>query len=229
MKRLVLFDIDETLISSDGAGRRAIGQAIARMFNVDISKISVNLSGKTDPQILHEILKASSFTEAEVEEKMAEILEIYISLLQNQIDQSKKYIIHNGIPEILTKLENTENTFLGLLTGNIERGARMKLEKCKLNNYFPIGAYGSDSANRMELPKIATDRGSKHYELEFSPQEVTIIGDSIYDVMCAKGFGAKSLAVNTGSTKRDLLVEQEPDYLFEDMSDIDAVMQAIFE
>lgn len=228
MKRLVLFDIDETLISSDGAGRRAIGQAIAKLFNVDIRQISVSLSGKTDPQILHEILKTASMTEEEVEERMSEILDIYISLLQEQIDQSKKYIIHNGIPQILNCLKEEAHTHLGLLTGNIEKGARMKLERCSLNDYFPIGAYGSDSANRMDLPEIAVDRGTKHYKLKFLPEEVTIIGDSIYDVMCAKGYGAKSLAVNTGSTNRQLLEEQKPDYLFDDLSDLDAVMEAIF-
>lgn len=222
-----MFDIDETLISSDGAGRRAIGKALARMFDVDITKVKISLSGKTDPQILHEILKTSPISEEEIESRMSEILEIYISLLQEQIDNSSKYIIHKGIPELLEQLHHTENVFLGLLTGNIERGARMKLEKCNLNSYFPIGAYGSDSANRMDLPKIATQRGSNHYNNRFSPEEVTIIGDSIYDVRCAKGFGAKSLAVNTGSTQKELLEEQSPDYLFEDMSNIDQVVSAI--
>ena len=225
--RLILFDIDETLISSDGAGRRAIGKALAEMFDVDLSNIKVSMSGKTDPQILTEILSAGAIAESEINARMKEILDIYISLLQEQIDKSKSYIIHKGVPEILDVLVKTENAFLGLLTGNIETGARMKLNRFDLNKFFPIGAFGSDSANRMDLPKIATDRGNNHYQIEFAPEEVTIIGDSIYDVMCAKGFGAKSLAVNTGVTRREMLVEQNPDFLFDDLSDTEKVLEAI--
>lgn len=227
MKRLVLFDIDETMISSDGAGRRAIGKALAQRFGGDIDTIKVSMSGKTDPQILTEILRTCNMDDAEIESSIDEILEIYLTLLQTEIDRSSSYIIHNGIPELLDLLHKEEAFCLGLLTGNIEKGARMKLNRFDLNRFFPIGAYGCDSANRMDLPKIARDRGSFHFNIDFEPREVTIIGDSIYDVLCAKGYGAKSIAVNTGSTAREMLEEQDPDYLFEDLGDIEAVVEAI--
>lgn len=227
MNRLVLFDIDETMISSDGAGRRAIGKALSDMFGTDMKKISVSMSGKTDPQILTEILKATDMTDAQIEANIDSILEIYISLLQDEIDKSLSYIIHTGVLELLDALENGDNFFLGLLTGNIEIGARMKLERFNLNKYFPIGAYGSDSANRMDLPEIATGRGKHHFSIDFKPEEVTIIGDSIYDVMCAKGFGAKSLAVNTGVTDKQSLLKEEPDFFFDDLSHTEAIIKAI--
>lgn len=227
MKKLVLFDIDETLISSDGAGRRAIGKALANIFDCDLSKIKVSMSGKTDPQILTEILSAGSISKEEIEDRMDEILEIYISLLQEQINASNHYKIHVGIPEILEILNGDSNTCLGLLTGNIETGARMKLNRFDLNRYFPIGAYGSDSGNRMDLPEIATNRGIEFYEMEFSADQVVIIGDSIYDVRCAKGFGAKSIAVNTGVTKKQMLEDENPDHLFEDLSHTKKVLEAI--
>lgn len=227
MARLVLFDIDETMISSDGAGRRAIGKALANLFGGDISTRKVNMSGKTDPQILTEILRHCQMEEAEIQRRIDEILEIYITLLQAEIDRSNSYIIHKGIPELLEHMHGEEGFYLGLLTGNIEKGARMKLEPFGLNRYFPIGAYGSDSASRMDLPEIAADRGKSHFKIDFRPQDVTIIGDSIYDVQCARGYGAKSVAVNTGSTDKELLLEENPDYFFEDLSALDSVIEAI--
>lgn len=227
MTRLVLFDIDETMISSDGAGRRAIGKALARLFGGDISTSKVSMSGKTDPQILTEILKHCRMEDQEIQSRIKEILDIYITLLQDEIDKSGSYIIHRGIPELLDLLHNHEKVFLGLLTGNIEKGARMKLEPFNLNRYFPIGAYGSDSASRMDLPEIATGRGKQHFKVDFRPEEVTIIGDSIYDVRCAKGYGAKSLAVNTGSTEKEHLLNEKPDFFFEDLSDLEDVLKAI--
>ncbi|MGD9681690.1 MAG: HAD family hydrolase [Candidatus Obscuribacterales bacterium] len=227
MPRLVLFDIDETMISSDGAGRRAIGKALARMFGVEPGSINISMSGKTDPQILREILQAAGMEKDEIDSRLDEILAIYISLLQHEIENSGHYIIHSGVPEILDELHRHSDAHLGLLTGNIEIGARMKLNRFDLNGFFPIGAYGSDSANRMDLPEIASGRGSKHYQIDFRPEEVVIIGDSIYDVLCAKGYGARSIAVNTGVTSLKALEQQEPDHLFATLGDTARVLEAI--
>ena len=135
MKRLVLFDIDETMISSDGAGRRAIGKALAKRFGGDIDTIKVSMSGKTDPQILTEILRTCNIDDAEIESSIDEILEIYLTLLQAEIDRSSAYIIHNGIPELLDLLHAEEAFCLGLLTGNIEKVKALK-----------IAVLGTDSA-----------------------------------------------------------------------------------
>lgn len=230
-KRLVLFDIDETITSSDGAGRRAIGRALCDIYGVDASKITLSMSGKTDPQILKEILKASEKTDEEIDEMLVrkdEMFNIYLGLLEEEIKNAKFFIIHEGVVELLDSLAVHDHGYLGLLTGNIEKGARMKLEQFGLNKYFPLGAYGSDHANRMELPDIATVRAREHFKVDFKPNQVVIIGDSIYDVLCAKGYGAKSIAVNTGKTSKADLEEQKPDYLFDSLADTNAVLEAIF-
>lgn len=226
--RLILFDIDETMISSDGAGRRAIGRALADLFEIDPSKITMRMSGRTDPQILSEIFKAAGKDEKEFEARRDEMFDHYISILGEEIKKANRYIIHEGVVELLDALEVHERAYLGLLTGNIERGARMKLERFDLNKYFPMGAYGSDSGDRMELPEIATTRARAHYNVEFDPEQVVIVGDSIYDVLCAKGYGAKSIAVNTGVTSRQELEETDPDHLFDTLKDTRALVDAIF-
>jgi phosphoglycolate phosphatase-like HAD superfamily hydrolase len=216
------------MISSDGAGRRAIGRALCDTFGIDSSNMNVRMSGKTDPQILSEIFKAANVVEADMEHKKEEMFRVYLTLLQEEIKKAAYYIVHPGVYELLDALERHDRGYLGLLTGNIELGARMKLEQFDLNKYFPLGAYGSDSANRMELPEIATQRARKHFDVPFSNEQVVIIGDSIYDVLCAKGYGAKSIAVNTGVTPKADLEEQQPDFLFDNLSDTTAVMNAIF-
>jgi phosphoglycolate phosphatase-like HAD superfamily hydrolase len=227
-ERLVLFDIDETMISLDGAGRRAIGRALQEKFGIEPGKITLRMSGKTDPQILSEILKAASLEEKDYRPKFAETFDLYLGLLQEEVARTTQYIVYPGVIELLETLSDNASAFLGLLTGNIEPGARIKLNRFDLNKYFPMGAYGSDSANRMDLPRIATDRARRHYGIDFAPSQVVVIGDSIYDVMCAKGYGARSIAVNTGVTPRRDLEEHEPDFLFDNLADTQALVSAIF-
>jgi phosphoglycolate phosphatase-like HAD superfamily hydrolase len=129
---------------------------------------------------------------------------------------------------LLAYLFAQEDTFLGLVTGNIEEGARMKLDHVQLNEYFPIGAYGSDSADRLDLPAIAVERASKYFEQQFLQDDVLIVGDSVNDILCAKHYGARCLAVNTGKTPWDELADLKPEFLFKDLSDTQGVIAAIY-
>jgi phosphoglycolate phosphatase len=227
-KRLVLFDIDETLIYSDGAGRRAVSGAIAKLFKVPPEAAQVSMSGKTDPQILHEILTNAGMSEAEYQERVPEFTEVYLQALERELESANTYKLHMGVCELINELDRHEHALLGLLTGNIERGARLKLQRFDLNKYFPVGAYGSDAMDRMALPEIAKQRGEKHYGQSFEPGQLVIIGDAENDIRCAKGFGAKSLAVNTGRTTREQLAALSPDYLFSSLVDTQAILAAIF-
>lgn len=227
-KRLVLFDIDETMISSDGAGRRAISRVLKDRFDIDPTTIKLSMSGKTDPQILSEIMSEAGIGKSEIDASIPSLLEEYLIHLEIEIRETKHYIVHDGIPEILAALSAMENAYLGLLTGNVERGARMKLERFQLNHHFPLGAYGSDSASRLDLPHVAKVRADEHFRLRFEPQEIVVIGDSIFDVLCAKHYGAVSLAVNSGRTTREELEAQNPDHLFATLADTQSVLNAIF-
>ncbi len=113
------------------------------------------------------------------------------------------------------------------MTGNLEKGARIKLERFNLNRFFPIGAYGCDSASRLDLPAIAHKRAQEHYNISLTPAQIVIIGDAENDVLCAKHYGAISLAVNTGTTSWQELSALEPHYLFPSLKDTSQILAAI--
>jgi len=227
-RRLVLFDIDETLISSDGAGRRAIHRVLNKLYGVheEITR-GVVMSGKTDPQILREILEAHKMDPEEIPRAIEKLLDIYLDILEEEILNAGYYIVHDGVFELMEAISQQSSIYLGLLTGNVERGARLKLEQFGLNKHFPIGAYGSDSANRLDLPAIGRDRGQEYYKVRFEAQELVIVGDAVNDVRCAKHFGAKCIAVNSGKTTRAELVAMNPEYLFPSLGDTQAILDAI--
>jgi phosphoglycolate phosphatase-like HAD superfamily hydrolase len=132
-----------------------------------------------------------------------------------------------GVVELLEGLRGRPDVVMGLLTGNIEPGARIKLGARKLNHYFPFGAFGSDSSNRVELPPVAIARARELYGHEFVGREVVIIGDSVWDVRCAAPYGATTIAVSTGVTKREALEAEKPDFLFETIEPRDEVLRAV--
>lgn len=228
MKRLILFDIDETMISSDGAGRRAIARALAEKHAIAEEATRVPMSGKTDPQILMEIFTSQGMAKDTAQSYIGELIDCYLQYLDEEMEKSKTLILHEGVVDILDRLHQGEQSYLGLLTGNVEIGARKKLNFFDLNRYFEIGAYGSDSADRLELPQYAVERARDHFGLSFAPEEVWIIGDSVNDIACAHNYGAKVIAVNTGKTSWEELYARKPEHLLKSLKDTDAVYQAIF-
>lgn len=228
-KRLVLFDIDETMISSDGAGRRALSRAFKEKHNIDSAFENHSMSGKTDPQIVLEIFESLGHERTWAQKQIDELLECYLGHLDEEIAGAGNYIMHEGVVALLDSLVNHQDCYIGLLTGNVERGARKKLARFNLNHYFAIGAYGCDSANRLDLPAFAVKRAREHFQADFAPRQVVIIGDSVNDIACAHGYGARALAVNTGKTSWQDLAEQKPHKLFKNLADTDAVLESILE
>jgi len=205
-------------------------RALAERHDLPDAMTSIPMSGKTDPQILGEIFAASSvkLEGEELQKEIQHVIELYLGFLDEEIPASQNYIIHTGVPALLDRLSEQENAYLGLLTGNVESGARKKLKKFDLNKYFDIGAYGSDSANRLDLPAVAVKRALQHFNQSFEPGEVVIIGDSVNDIACAHHYGATALIANTGKTTWAELEAHKPKYLFKDLGNVDQVMTAIF-
>ncbi len=229
--KLVLFDIDHTLISNGGAGRLALYQALRESLQVEsqiLEAANIRLSGKTDVQILNEFITAcvpccDGISVNKVLDRYLQILPEYIENASN----TNKCFLHEGVSEILDLLDKDTNVALGLLTGNVEKGAYIKLEPFNLMRYFPIGAYGSDSANRLELPAVAHKRAQEYYKANWQPKDIVIIGDAENDVLCAKHYGATSLAVNTGTTTWQELSQHQPDYIFPTLKNTDQIIEAI--
>ena len=224
--RLVLFDIDGTLLTDRGASRAAFADALRATYGYDGDLARYDFSGRTDPQITHMVLRDAGFTRDEVESRLAQLWEVYLAKLARNATPERVQVMP-GIRELVAALHEREEIVLALLTGNIEPGARLKLGGANLNGYFPFGAFGSDSADRTELPPIAVRRASERLGHHFRGRDVVIIGDSIYDVRCGVPYEATTIAVASGKTPADTLRAENPTYFFDDAADVEAVMEAV--
>ena len=226
MRRLVLFDIDGTILTDRGASRAAFADALSAVYGFDGDLSRYDFSGRTDPQIAHMVLRDAGQSPEEIEDAMPRLWEIYLAGLARNAT-SERVRVMPGIRELLAELESHEEVVLALLTGNIEPGARLKLDGADLNHYFPFGAFGSDSADRTQLPPIAMQRASRHLGRAFRGADVVIIGDSIWDVRCGVPYEATTIAVASGKTAAETLRAENPRHFFENAKDLGAMMDAI--
>jgi len=228
---MVLFDIDGTLIHCGRAPKNAFVKALNGIFGSAGIANKYNFSGKTDPQIAFDVMTRSGFDGKEVEERTPEILDLYLKDLHKTL-RFEDMEVQPGIEVLLTSLSDDPAVVVGLLTGNIERGADLKLSRAGLVDFFKVngsvfGAFGSDSMDRNDLPEIAADKAERLFDKKFAGKEIVVIGDSIYDVLCGKSLNVKSIAVETGWTSGDELKLHEPDHFFTDLSDTKKVLTAI--
>ena len=215
--KLLLFDIDLTLIDSARAGRRAMALVFEKLFRIKDGMDKVNFAGRTDRAIFRDALAYQGLEWQK--EKEDNFKGVYFEKLKSEIDKpnSGKHL-EPGVLELLKELSKREDVFLGLLSGNWRQGAQIKLEHFNLYHFFKLGAFADDSENRNELPQSAAERFSEKTGLSISPENVFIIGDTPLDVACAKSFDAKSVAVATGFFSYEDLEAAQPDFLFTDFS-----------
>jgi phosphoglycolate phosphatase len=224
--RLVLFDIDGTLLTDRGASREAFAEALAAVYGYGDDLSRYDFSGRTDPQIAHMVLRDAGHEREEIEARLPRLWELYLAGLARNATPERVRVMP-GIRELVAALREHEEVALALLTGNIEPGARLKLGGASLNEYFAFGAFGSDSADRTELPPVAIRRAGEQLGRHFAGSDVVIIGDSIYDVRCGVPYDATTIAVASGKTPADILRAENPRHFFDDASDVAAVMDAI--
>lgn len=224
--KLVLFDIDGTLLHDGGAARHAYDAALHDIYGYDGELSRYDFSGRTDPQITEMVLTEAGYTHAEIAERIDDLWDLYLAGLRRNATPDRVRVL-DGIHELLDALASRTDVTLGLLTGNIEPGARLKLGAADLNHYFPFGAFGSDSAKREELPPIAVERASRMNGHRFLKRDVIIIGDSIYDVRCGVPHEATTIAIASGKTPAEKLRNENPHFFFESAADTAAILQAI--
>lgn len=218
---LILFDIDGTLIDSGGAGTRSLNLAFEKVFSIENAFNGISMAGKTDTQIMKEALVKHGIS---TDGNLSAAIDTYLRHLGEEINNNRKHA-KPGVHEILEKLSLMRNVGLGLLTGNIEPGARIKLEPFSLNKYFPAGAFGSDDEDRNRLLPIAIKRFEGLYKRKMRADECIVIGDTPRDVHCAKIYGAKCIGVATGPYPIDALIEAGADHAVKDLSDHHALLQ----
>lgn len=233
-KRLVLFDIDGTILWGGPLWKECFLAAIEELHpNTDFPRVS--FGGKTDIQITREMLAALGLAQDEVDARMKAIIDQYLQNVKRAIpERAPEVKLLPGVREIIEELARHPDVLLGLLTGNVREGAKLKLSCVGLevgpDGHFRVGVYGDDHWDRYELPAMAVDRTRHEHGHVFSGKQVVIIGDTIHDVNCGKSIGARSIGVGTGRThSQDEMLAQNPDYYFRDLSDTFEVLQAILE
>ena len=225
-RRLILFDIDGTLVLTGGAGGRAMTRAFREVFGVENGLASVSMAGRTDAWIVARM--ASHHGIACGDEILSRFHDAYIGHLRREIHEPgpQKGILP-GVREVLDALKNDPRACLALLTGNFERGARIKLEYFDLWKYFVGGAFGDTTHDRNSLLGTAIERVSAACGLSMRPSDVTIVGDTPLDVAVALAGGARSLAVATGGYDRETLKASGADVVLDDLLDVRAALDAI--
>jgi len=228
VKRLILFDIDGTLMDADGAGRAALRGAMLEVYGRTGPIDGFNFQGKTDPAIVRELLRADGFTDARVDERLSDLWENYCAGLDRELGARRARLqAYPGVRPLLAHAQSDSRYTPALVTGNVEGGAWRKLRACRLEAAFSFGAFGSDSEDRNDLPALAIQRAAKSTGIEFAAEEVIVIGDTPADIRCARAAGVRALAVATGGFSGEQLAGHDPDYLFNELSDLDEVITAI--
>ncbi len=231
LAKLVLFDIDGTILWTDGAGRRAIREAlIAEMGTAGPIDEGYRLDGKTDPQIVRELMIAARHPHAESEDHVVRVCRRYVEVLDRELAASgHRSRMFPGVEPLIVELERRGDAVVGLLTGNIADGAALKLRSVGLDPArFRVGAYGSDAGVRSDLPPIAVKRAEPLMGRIPAGSQVVIIGDTPADITCGISVGARAIGVGTGHYAVDDLLAAGAFAAFQDLSDMDSVIGAIY-
>ncbi len=229
--RLVLFDIDGTLLSAGRVARDSILNALEsayegwRISAEHRDRERFDFSGKTDPQIVRELV-TDQIGAQRCETDLSRALELYLAELERAMTP-ECVVPKPGVSALLEELARDPRVTLALLTGNLERGARLKLAPPDYNRYFPFGAFGSDSADRYELPRVAVARAREATGRLFERKSIVVVGDSVHDIGCGRLLGVRSVAVATGPTRPERLAAENPDALLADFSDTRRAIEAI--
>jgi len=225
MHTLVLFDIDSTLVTG-GPATVSFETAMLEMYGTAGAVDSHDFSGKTDPQIARELLVAAGLEDADVDAGLPGLWDRYIAELESRIRDNPMRLLP-GVGGLIEALDSEPDVALGLVTGNIIRGARVKLGSVGLADRFEVGGYGSDHEVREHLPAIALERAFEAWGVRFPPESAVIVGDTPRDVECGKHGGTRTVAVATGRFGREQLEATGADEVFDDFSDVASVIDVL--
>jgi len=219
--RLFLFDIDGTLVDAHRAGYHSLVGAMQTVFGTAGDPAGYDWRGKTDPLIVRDVLRAAGVSDDAIRQKLSFCFETYVRLLDARLSNGHPVTVLPGIPNLVRRLGRAPDVAVGILTGNVEGGANVKLKPTGLASCFRVAAYGSDESDRRRLPAIARKRAQDLLGLEIPFREIVIIGDTPLDVDCARASGCVAVAVATGQHSVEELEATRPDLLFASFADVD--------
>ncbi len=220
-KKLLLFDIDGTLLLTGRAGEHALREALKERFGVDDDLAAISFAGSTDGAIVRQMFDANAIPHTP--ENVADLLDGYVRHLALELPRREGKVLP-GIVDLLEALHQRDDCVLGLLTGNIEKGAELKLSHYGVWDYFEFGAFADDHIDRNKLGPVAHTRAAERHGMSFEPEDVFVLGDTPRDIDCARAAGFVAVAIATGSCGKEELAAHNPDFLFEDLSDTRGVL-----
>ena len=226
--RLVLFDIDGTLLNSGGLGRASMQRALGMVFGSP-GNPAYRYDGKTDKQIVRDVMRLEGHSDEHIDSRMEKLIDLYLEGLRTGA-KSGKFNVRalEGVPELLDALEAREDILLGLLTGNVEPGARTKLTAAGINpDRFRVNAFGSDHEHRPELPAIAQRRASETLGLDIAGDRLIVIGDTPADIECGRALGAKAIGVASGHYTVEQLEAHNAYAVFPSLKNTQQVLETI--
>src|SRR5213595_2171877 len=220
-KRLLLFDIDDTLVNTAGAGVESLKRTVRNRFGAKDDLHDIEIAGKTDRAIIRDILR--KYQVDPKEENIATFEQEYIDGLPLSLSRSRGRVLP-GIQQLLERLKRQPYIVLALLTGNLQQGARLKLQHYGLWDFFEFGAFADDHHDRNQLGAFARERAQTKHGHDFDAADIDVIGDTNHDIACGKAFGARTIAVATGIWSGERLQTCASDFVLGDLSNTDEVI-----
>jgi len=226
--RLVLFDIDGTLLNSGGVGRASMQRALAEVFG-SAGNPSYRYDGKTDKQIVRDTMRLEGHSDEHIDSRMETLIGLYLDGLRTGVKSGKFHVRPlDGVVELLDALEARKDVVLGLLTGNVELGARVKLSAAGIDpDRFRINAFGSDHELRPQLPAIAQRRASETLGLDIAGERLIVIGDTPADIDCGRSLGAKAIGIASGHYSVEQLEAHDAYAVFPSLKNTQQVLESI--
>ncbi|MBI4387497.1 MAG: HAD hydrolase-like protein [Candidatus Omnitrophica bacterium] len=224
LPRMIIFDIDGTLLLTGGVGIDAFNRAFQEMFGVSEIWDHYDPHGKTDYEIIRDLSKIAEINPSDSEAQ--ELGRRYTKYFGALIGSASRFQLMPGVLGLLDAL-SSRKYFLGIATGNFKETADHKLERGKINHFFSFGGYGSDSEKRLELTRLSVERGLKLTGEKIKREEIVLIGDARQDMECGRTLGLRTIAVATGSLSEAELSQFKPDLLLKDLADSKQILSFI--
>ncbi len=225
MQRLILFDVDQTLISTRGGDRNALNTAFSELHGIEEAFEGIGFGGRMDLSIMDQVY--SNWGVPKGDRRLDDFKSRYFELLEQVLKDWESGIVYPGIPDLLKALDSKAEVQLGLATGNFRESAFIKLQKYGLHGFFEEGGFGGDHPER---PEVVADAIAKCQTLSgqvYDRKDIFVIGDSISDVEAGRANGINSVAVATGHYDSETLTSLGPTCVFEDLSNTNAVLDAL--
>lgn len=220
-KKLILWDLDGTLMHCGADGTKALNETFRKLYGVEDAFSKAGIGHAMDAVILDRIMENNNLDKSELEK----VKEEYIVILDSILDRNPDKRILPGVRELLEHIHGSQSSFNALLTSNLRIGAETKLKSVGLDRYFHVGGFGDDYGEKWDAARKGIRAAEDCFGVKFENENIYIIGDSIYDIECAKRIEVVSIGVSTGWAEYDILKKKEPDYLYEDLSDWKKIIQ----